>query len=430
MSFKSFNLTDDFAPLSTAINETISITGSIIATLANVKYYRNVASGSAAIDLGGYFETVYDAAPSSSLSSPLLDITFGISTGSAYNVAATATSSQSDKVKVYRQWAAVLLGNPDSKFSIGSTSRNEAVFISLKRNLSKDEIKKGTVALTINSTAPAQYTASDAGAAATFQQSLGGDFAPLKYNGTGSEVGQVWYNAGVIILHPDTAWGAVATWSGTKTLINVQSSGNINSVVDGVRTHLELLALNNQTNLQSAVYFCRAFNSEFNYSSNATFTDSTGLIRVTSGSNILTTRTYVTTIGLYDENDNLLAVGKTNRPVLKSPETEAIFRLRLDFAILPIPLFMPHALVMPSLFLTALALFCVSHRTTYERIRAFFASAWKWLARYGDAVSHLLPTRARPGRGAVHWPLKQRNEEAWSPSLRGTREEFRRQLEV
>lgn len=332
MSFKAFNLSDDFAPLTTAINETITITGSIISANSNVKFYKNIASGSAAIDLGGYFETVYDSSPTSSLSSPLIDFSYGIATGSTYNsTAATSTSSNSDKIKVYRQWAAALLGNPDATFTINSATRKEAVFVSFKRNLTKDEIKKGTVGLTINSTAPTQYTASDAGAAANFQQSLGGDFAPLKYNGTGSEVGQVWYNAGVVILHPDTAWGAITLWSGSKSLINVQFSGTINQMVDGVREGIEQINVINQTNLQSSVYFCRAFNNEFNYSSNPTFTDTTGLIRVTSGSNILTTRTYITTIGLYDENDNLLAVGKVNRPVLKSPETEATFRLRLDY---------------------------------------------------------------------------------------------------
>ncbi len=324
-------MADDFAPLTTAVNETILITGSIIASLPNTKYYRNIASGSAAIDLGGFFESIYDSSPTSSLSSPLFDISFGISTGSVYNVLSTSTSSLSDKIKVYRQWASALLGSPDATFTINSAAKKEAVFISFKRNLTKDEIKKGTVNLTMNSLAPAQYTASDAGSSVAFNQSLGGDYAPLKYNGTGSEVGQVWYNAGVIILPPDTAWGAVPLWSGSKTLINLQSSGTINQVVDGVRNHLEIVALNNQTNLQSSVYFCRAFNNEFNYSSNETFVDSTGLILVTSGSNILTTRTYITTVGLYDENDNLLAVGKVNKPVLKSPETEAVFRLRLDF---------------------------------------------------------------------------------------------------
>lgn len=331
MSYKSFNLDDDFAPLKTAVNETISITGSIFLNDQNVKKYRNIASGSAAIDLGGYFETVYDASPTSSLSSPLFDITYGCATGSSYNVGSTSTSSQTEKIKIHREYASVLLGNPDSLFNIASTDRKEAIFISVKRNLLKDELKKGTVSLVINSGTPTQYTASDAGAAVNFKQSLGGDYAPLKYNGTGSEVGQVWYNAGVIVLHPDTAWGAITLWSGSKTLVEIQSSGSINKVVDGFRTHTEQFSFNNQTNLQSSVYFCRAFNNEFNYSSNPTFTDDSGLIRVTSGSNILTTRTYVTTIAFYDENDNMIASAKVNKPVLKSPETECTFRVRIDY---------------------------------------------------------------------------------------------------
>lgn len=331
MSYKSLNFQQDFAPLSTAVNEVLAISGSIPTSNTNVKWFKNIASGSNVIDLGGYFQTVYDAAPSSALSSPLFDITFGQATGSAYNVASTATSSNTEKVKIYRQIAALLLGNPDAQFNIGSADRREAIFILFKRNLLKDEMKKGTVSLVLNSLAPTQYTASDAGAANTFKQTVGGDYAPLKYNGTGSEVGQVWYQAGVIILHPDTAWGAVPLWSGSKTLINLQSSGTINQVVDGFRTHVEHVQVNNQTNLQSSVYFCRAYNNEFNYSSNPTFIDDSGLIRVTSGSNVLTTQAYITTVGLYDENDNLLAVGKTNKPVLKSPQTEAVFRLRLDY---------------------------------------------------------------------------------------------------
>lgn len=331
MSYKSFNFQSDFAPLSTALNEVIEVSGSIFSTQTNVKQYKNISSGSNAIDLGGYYETVYDGAPSSELSTPLFDMTFGMTTGSSYNVAATTTSSQTEKVKIHRQFASLLLGTPDGKFTINSTQKDEAVFIIFRRNVLKDELKKGTVSLTINSAAPTQYTASDAGAATTFNQTVGGDYAPLKYNGTGSEVGQVWYQAGVIVLNPDLAWGAIAAWSGSKTLINLQASGTINQVVDGARTHIEHVQLNNQTNLQSSVYFCRAYNNEFNYSANPTFVDSNGLIRVVSGSNVLTSQAYITTVGLYDENDNLLAVGKTNKPVLKSPQTEAILRLRLDF---------------------------------------------------------------------------------------------------
>lgn len=331
MSYKLFNLAQDVAVLQSSINETFDASGSIYKSGANVKFFKNISSGSSGVDQGGYWQTVYDASPTSPLSSPLFDLTYGMATGSVYNVAATSTSSQTEKIKIYRMMASLLLGDPDATFTIASTSKKEAIFVVFKRAISKDEIKKGSVSIVIDSVAPAQYSASDAGAASTFKQSLGGDYAPLKYNGTGSEVGQVWYNAGVVVLSPDTTWGAIPVWSGTKTLVEIQSSGSINQVVDGFRTNAEDVAIHNQTNLQSTIYFCRAYNSEFNYSSNPTFVDGDKKIRVTSGSNVLQTRTYVTTIGFYDENDNLLAVGKTNKPVPKSPESEAIFKVRLDF---------------------------------------------------------------------------------------------------
>jgi hypothetical protein len=43
------------------------------------------------------------------------------------------------------------------------------------------------------------------------------------------------------------------------------------------------------------------------------------------------TFTFVTSIGLYDANDNLLAVAKLSRPVEKNPERDLTFRVRLDF---------------------------------------------------------------------------------------------------
>lgn len=331
MSFKHFDLTSDVVTLESATNEVITVTGSIFITDANVKFYKNISSSSLDPDLGGYMEASFDASPTSSLSTALFDVTYGYATGSSYNVQATNSSSQSQKIKIYREFAGLLLGNKDSHFTINSSERKEAIFISIKRDIFKDELKKGTVRVTINSTAPTQYSGSDDGAVTSFKQSVGGDYGPLKYNGTGSEIGQVWYNAGVIILHPDLAYGAITTWSGSKSLINNQYSGSINNIVDGWRRKTEQVSFHNQTNIRSTAYFCRATNGEFNYSSNPTFVDANKRIRVTSGSNNQLTRTFITAVGLYDANDNLLATGKTNKPVTKSPENEVTLRLRLDF---------------------------------------------------------------------------------------------------
>ncbi len=328
MSFKSFDLSHDVASIVSSINEVVSISSSIYAFDQNVKKFSNISSASAGADLGGYWQSVFDSSPTSSFSTALLDITFGYATGSLYNVPVTSTSSQNEKIKIYRQMANSLLGNPDSLFSINGVNVSECFFLMVKRNIQKDELKKGATSVIINQTS-AQVTASDDGAVVAFKQTIGGDYAPLK---SGSiELGQVWYNSGVIVLAASASWNADTAWSGTKTIQNSQASGTINNLVDGLRTHIEKINFHNQTNLYSSIYFCRAGNSEFNYSSNPTFVDSNKRIRVTSGSNILQTRTYVTTVGLYDANDNLLAVAKVNKPVTKGPDNESIFRVRLDY---------------------------------------------------------------------------------------------------
>lgn len=329
MSFKSFDLSSDVASLVSPINEVISISSSLYATDANVKFFKNIASSSAGTDLGGYWQTLYDSSPTSSLSTPLMDVSFGYATGSAFNLPATLSASQNEKVKIYRQMATVLLGDANSIFTINQASQPECFFILLKRGIQKDEIKKGATQIAYNTNGSGPQVAVDTNAVTNFKQSLGGDYAPL-INGS-TEVGQVWYNSGIIVLDPSLMWSATEPWSGTKNINESIFSSSINQLVDGLRRKVTQITLHNQTNLYSTVFFCRANNSEFNYSSNPTFVDDSKRIRVTSGSNILQTRTYITTVGLYDANDNLLGVGKVNKPITKSPDTEAIFRMRLDY---------------------------------------------------------------------------------------------------
>ena len=329
MSFKTFDLSADVASVVSSINEVVSISSSIYKNDLNIKYYNNIASSSALIPLGGYWESVYDSSPTSSLSTALVDFTYGYQTGSLYNVAASVSSSQTEKIKVYRMMASTLLGDPDAAFTINSGSQNEALFLMIKRNISKDEIKKGTTSITFLS-ASTYVTGSDDGAPVSFKQGPGGDYAPLKLNGTGAELGQIWYQAGIIVI-PDNTYSLTQTWSGSVSLQNSEYSSSINQVCDGFRSSMNKINFHNQTNMFSTVYFCRAQNTEFNYSSNPTFTDDNLRIRVTSGSNILQTRTYITTVGLYSANDELLAVAKLNKPVTKSPDSESIMRIRLDY---------------------------------------------------------------------------------------------------
>ena len=87
------------------------------------------------------------------------------------------------------------------------------------------------------------------------------------------------------------------------------------------------------TNINSSLIFCRASADEFNYSSNPTFVDTNGRIVVIDPGeeDKQESFTYVTSVGLYDASDNLLAVAKLSRPVEKSSERDLTFRVRLDF---------------------------------------------------------------------------------------------------
>ena len=116
-------------------------------------------------------------------------------------------------------------------------------------------------------------------------------------------------------------------------------SASMDNVIDHLcRTRFQSGSLTaqtfqNVTNINSTLIFCRATADEFNYSSNPTFIDASNRIRVIDEGQEDTQRafSFPTTVGLYDANDNLLAVAKMSRPIEKNDEKDLTVRVRLDF---------------------------------------------------------------------------------------------------
>ena len=91
-----------------------------------------------------------------------------------------------------------------------------------------------------------------------------------------------------------------------------------------------LFSLNSQETITSDYVFVRARNSEFNYSENSSFiSGSTG--EVIYSSFINNPQVYITTVGLYNDATDLLAVAKMSRPLIKDFTKEALIRVKLDF---------------------------------------------------------------------------------------------------
>ena len=84
-----------------------------------------------------------------------------------------------------------------------------------------------------------------------------------------------------------------------------------------------------EEDIKSTHYFCRVNHGRYNYSQNPTYYTGSG--ELTNATFLNDPRTYVTTVGLYNDNTELLAVAKLSKPFLKTPAREAIIKVRLDF---------------------------------------------------------------------------------------------------
>jgi hypothetical protein len=349
--FKTFDPGKDVKTQTTPVNEVMVFGGTVftgvLANQSNIKKYVQWTSGTIS---GGYYHSLYSTNYTSASAVELLNVSYGQSISSSYYTNSSALG-KAEKSKMYRLHAKMLLGDEDERFNISGSFRDDLIFVHVKRSQYKDEIKKGSVSILSvfsggvsaanNVIAFNSASLSDAGAESRWLATDRGDVGNLI---TGSRIaGLVYYNAGVIVLVPElfSNTSSVSTnpgnfWSGTADYASLAISGGIgagrsyDSMLDAIRFRFRGLTIINQSNLQTTYYFCRALNDEFNYSSNPTFLDSSQRIIPTSGSNGLQTRTYITKVGLYGENQELLAVASCGEPLKKSPDAEFIIKVRLD----------------------------------------------------------------------------------------------------
>ena len=107
------------------------------------------------------------------------------------------------------------------------------------------------------------------------------------------------------------------------------TGATIQQLADGFRDRTTNISFNNTIELNSTIYFCRINHNEFNYSANPTYVSGSKLV-VKNNVNDLPI-TYITTVGLYSSDNELLAVAKLSEPIRKDPNTELTLRVRLDY---------------------------------------------------------------------------------------------------
>ena len=105
---------------------------------------------------------------------------------------------------------------------------------------------------------------------------------------------------------------------------------NINTAFFNTLTGAKYFASRREEQIKSTHYFCRVRHNQYNHSQNPTYTSgSAGDLTIASFRN--DPKSYITTVGLYNSANELLAVAKLSKPVLKSSSREALIKVRLDF---------------------------------------------------------------------------------------------------
>jgi hypothetical protein len=312
---------------------------------------------------GNYYINVYNANPATDSSAELqFNIAYGNKFGSGSLLYDAGINGLSPSRTVYGQFRNLIYGDENTNFSFSTVTPNQQDFYSLTidRARFKESLFPGSLNLTLYSASKAitltdnsldttTITYCDAGrvfqivsgsngaAITTANSALGAISAGMTISGSYGlflpDIGTIILNAAALDLPHASGGISLGTQRASNT--NNQNPARLYSTSSakiGMTTgsYVSSFSLNSQETITSDFVFCRARNAEFNYTENPSFiSGSTGAVLYDLFINSPTT--YITTVGLYNDSNELLAVAKLSKPLKKDFTKEALVRVKLDF---------------------------------------------------------------------------------------------------
>jgi hypothetical protein len=300
---------------------------------------------------GQYYYDMYKTDPASDSEA---EIQFSVAYGDRNGSGSLGQTGNFPSKAIYSQYRNLLLTPGDSKFTFGGSVDSDRIYVlTMGRARLREKMDPGnwelhlsgsvgiTVGNQLSHTGSFMKLIDDSGATTNPTVNAGGRVFNVVSGsiatGTavtktaaasqpGGGLGLFYPDLGIIVLNADTVSVSASFTQGSGSGVDGNNAGEMYNVIK----RGEYFVSRREEQLNTTHYFARATNQKFNFSNNPTFfTASDGSLTNASFKN--DPKAYITTVGLYNDTNELLAVAKLSKPILKSFSREAIIKVKLDY---------------------------------------------------------------------------------------------------
>lgn len=305
-----------------------------------------------------YYINVYHRNPNIAASTSSAAIQFAIAYGHRFgsgsygdpNVVSANNSNDTPSRAIYSQYRNMLLDANTSQFTFNNTGSDEIIAVNIARSRFKQKIDPGNWTLKVGSGSGWFSSVGNPSMSVSFTDNSGANQNPdigkagrvfniiSGSDGTAASTdstvyGSFYPDAGLMIFHAGLLRGRLGLPinSGSATTLAAALTQPRNHVTASLAISASgYFSARSEEKVSSTHYFVRVTNKQFNFSNNPTFVSgSDGVFAISSM--LRNPSVYITTIGLYDDANRLVAVAKLSKPLLKSFNREALIKVKLDY---------------------------------------------------------------------------------------------------
>ena len=296
---------------------------------------------------GGYYYSIYkDDINLTGSADVQFSLAFGHKLGSGSVPFNPTIPGNSPTSVIYKQIRTLVLGTEEEDLTFATITPDYIYTLNVDRSRYKEKLLPESLTLTLTSgsdsislTDNSKYatteTFTDAGRVYELISGSQGtrtsspkDAGSLGYTTNSGSYGKILPDVGLIILNGQAFAASVAEGGFDVEANLIQAAENNETFYDFIRDGQEF-KLRSEETLTSNYIFIRARNSEFNYSTNPSNITGSGELR--HSIMIDSPQAFATSVGLYNDNNDLLGIAKLSRPLVKDFTKEALVRIKLDY---------------------------------------------------------------------------------------------------